>query len=96
MQKDLSNHLINDLTVLKRKENMQTMGMTSIWQRHSKVKDPSIAANKFDKEKNNCSKAVWEQDSSVDPSSLLAENTILLRILVEVEGQPELLEIEGE
>ena len=35
-------------------------------------------------------------DSSVDPISLLAEYTVLLRILVEVEGQQELLEIEGE
>ena len=40
--------------------------------------------------------SVWEEDSSVDPVSLLAENTVLLRILVEVEGQQELLEIEGE
>ena len=39
---------------------------------------------------------VWEQDSSVDPISLLAENTVLLRILKEVEKQQELREIESE
>ena len=40
--------------------------------------------------------SVWEQDSSADPISLLAEYTALLLILVEVERQQELLEIEGE
>ena len=42
------------------------------------------------------SQPVWEQDSSVDPISLLAEYTVSLLILMEVEGQQELLEIEGE
>ena len=39
---------------------------------------------------------VLELDSSVDPISLLAEYTVLLRILVEVEGQQDLREIERE
>ena len=37
-----------------------------------------------------------EKDSSVDPISLSAEFTVLLLILVEVEGQQELREIEDE
>ena len=41
----------------KREENANDC-MTSIGQGQSKVVDPSIAANKFDKEKNNSSKEV--------------------------------------
>ena len=37
-----------------------------------------------------------EKDSSVDPISLLAEYTVLLLDLVEVNGQQELLEINAE
>ena len=40
--------------------------------------------------------SVREKDASVDPVSLLAEYAVLLLILVEVEGQQELLEIERE
>ena len=36
------------------------------------------------------------QDTSVDPISLLAASIVLLLILMEVEGQEELLEIEGQ
>ena len=37
---------------------------------------------------------MWEKDLSVDRFSLLAEYTVLLQTLVEVEGQQDLLEIE--
>ena len=44
----------------------------------------------------NYPQSVLEWDSSVDPISLLAEYTVSLLILVEVEGQQELLEIDEE
>ena len=55
MQKDLSNHSINDLTLLKRKENANDC-TTSTWQGPSKTTEPSLAVNKYVKEKNNSSK----------------------------------------
>ena len=45
MQKDLSNHSINDLTLLKRKENANDC-TTSTWQGPSKTTEPSLAVNK--------------------------------------------------
>ena len=53
MQKDLSNHSINDPTLLKRKENANDC-TTSTWQGPSKTTEPSLAVNKCDK--NNSSK----------------------------------------
>ena len=55
MQKDPSNHSINDLTLPKRKENANGC-TTSTWQGPSKTTEPSLAVNKYDKEKNNSSK----------------------------------------
>ena len=55
MQEDLSNHSINDRTLLKRKEKTNDC-TTSTWQGLSKTTEPSLAVNKYDKEKNNSSK----------------------------------------
>ena len=55
MQKDLSNHSIDDPTLLKRKENANDC-TTSTWQGLNKTAEPSLAVNKYDKEKNNSSK----------------------------------------
>ena len=55
MQKDFSNHSTNDPTFLKRKENANDC-TTSSWQGLSKTTEPSLAVNKYDKEKNNRSK----------------------------------------
>ena len=51
MQKeDLSNHSINDPTLLKRKENANDC-TTSTWQGLSKTTEPFLAVNNNDKEK---------------------------------------------
>ena len=55
MQKDLSNHSINDPSSLKRKENANDC-TTSTGQGLSKTTEPSLAFNKCDKEKKRSSK----------------------------------------
>ena len=56
MQKDLSKHSINDLTLLKRKENANDY-RTSTWQGPKKNIEPFLAVNKQDSEKDNNSRA---------------------------------------
>ena len=61
MQKDLSNHSINDPTLLKRKENANDC-MTSTWQGLSKTTEPFLAINKFDQEKFDYAVGALKQD----------------------------------
>ena len=64
-RKDLSNHSINDPTLLKRKETAND-GTTSTWQGLSRTTEPSLAVNRYDKENNNSPK---ESDYAVDPKT---------------------------
>ena len=50
MKNELSNHYINDLTLVKRKENARDC-TTNTWQRLNKTVEPFLAVNKQDSEK---------------------------------------------
>ena len=67
IQKDLSNHSINDLTLLKRKENANDC-TTSTWQGPSKTAEPSLAVNKRQRKEQQC-EGIEEFDYAVDPET---------------------------
>ena len=68
MQKDLSNHSINDLTLLKRKENTNDC-TTSTWQGPQKNTEPFLASQQMRQRKGQQFEGNEEHDHAVDPKT---------------------------